>query len=364
MKSRHNEKARIVSGGLIVHASRCRESFRFLVWINLILIGGCTDGLNTIVSQEPTAAEATPVHNDLLSLPPPARGPIVVAVYGFADQTGQYEDKDNYQSLSRAVTQGGSSVLVKALLDTGEGSWFSVVERTNLDHVLQERQIIRETRLLYEGATEAQARDFLPPLLFAGMLIEGGIVGYDSNIATGGFGARLLGIGGSTEYRQDVATVYLRAISVGSSEVLHSVQVSKTVFSIGVGASVFRYVSPDAILEVEAGITSNEPAFLAIKQAVEKAVTAMIFEGAAAGTWAFADPEAVGPLIQSYFDEKGDPVVPFGSRDEDEDTSTDSAEPVPDATPAPEVKGPGPLADTAGPADVIHVPATQLNAVP
>ena len=45
------------------------------------------------------------------------------------------------------------------------------------------------------------------------MILEGGIIGYDSNIETGGRGARTLGIGGQTQYRRDVVIVSLRAVS-------------------------------------------------------------------------------------------------------------------------------------------------------
>ena len=34
----------------------------------------------------------------------------------------------------------------------------------------------------------------IQPLLFAGIIFEGGITGYDSNIETGGRGARTLGL--------------------------------------------------------------------------------------------------------------------------------------------------------------------------
>ena len=42
----------------------------------------------------------------------------------------------------------------------------------------------------------------------------GGIIGYDANILTGGFGANFLGIGGNTEYRRDNVSVYVRAVSI------------------------------------------------------------------------------------------------------------------------------------------------------
>ena len=78
--------------------------------------------------------------------------------------------------------------------DTGNGTWFRVVERgLGLDNLVRERQIIRSTRDDVRKAG-GEAPD-LQPMLFAGILLEGGIVGYDSNIETGGNGARYLGIG-------------------------------------------------------------------------------------------------------------------------------------------------------------------------
>jgi curli production assembly/transport component CsgG len=171
-----------------------------------------------------------------------------------------------------------------------------VVEREGIDNLLRERQIIRETRAIYEGAGDL-SRSYLPPLLFAGMLLEGGIVGYDSNTLTGGLGARLLGIGGNTEFRQDTVTIYLRAISTQSGEVLESVNVSKTVFSVALSANVFRFIESDEILEIDAGITTNEPEHIAIKMAVDKAVVALVLNGARRERWAFADPAAAVALL-------------------------------------------------------------------
>src|SRR3546814_12995748 len=86
-------------------------------------------------------------------------------------------------------------------------------------------------------------RQALPPLLFAGILLEGGIIGYDSNTKSGGLGARFLGIGGSTQYREDTVTVYLRAVSVKTGEVLSTISVRKSIESIGLDANTFRYVA-------------------------------------------------------------------------------------------------------------------------
>ena len=178
--------------------------------------GGCMqmaqDGRNTLPTTTSLAyfPKKTQTQNLLEQLPRPQRQ-VAVAVYGFTDQTGQFKPSEQGQTLSRAVTQGAGSMLVKALQDAGNRNWFTVVERERLDNLLKERQIIGEMRRRYLGEEDIDP-NALPSLLFAGVLLEGGIVGYDTNTVTGGAGAAFLGIGARTEYRQDTVTVYLRAV--------------------------------------------------------------------------------------------------------------------------------------------------------
>ena len=263
----------------------------------------------------PVVAPVTPSQRDLLYIPPPAQ-PVPVAVYSFADQTGQTKPETT-QSLSRAVTQGGTSVLIKALRDAGNGGWFSVVERERLDNLLRERQIIREMRRTYLGETETPAA-ILPSLMFAGVILEGGIISFDSNVETGGVGARFLGIGGSVQYRTNTATVYLRAVSVKTGEVLANVVTQKNVSSIGAEGGAFRYVKYDELLEAEAGYTSNEPSQIAVQAATEKAVYALIMEGARPGPrqlWSFADPVAGQAWLSRYDEDRGRSLDAVARRD-------------------------------------------------
>ncbi len=132
------------------------------------------------------------------------------------------------------------------------------------------------------------------------MLIEGGIVGYDSNTVTGGAGAKYLGLGGDAKHRQDVVTVGLRLVSVSTGEVLKSVTTTKTIYSVGAQAHAFRYVALDRLLEAEVGITRNEPPQLATRQAIELAIYALIMEGARDGLWRFRDPSAGKAAIAEY----------------------------------------------------------------
>lgn len=268
------------------------------------LLGGCVsladDGRATLPERTSLAyfPKATQTQNLLQQLPAPERQ-VAIAVYGFTDQTGQFKPTEAGQTLSRAVTQGASSMLVKALQDAGTRDWFTVVERERLDNLLKERQIITEMRKRYLGEEQVDA-NALPALMFAGVLLEGGIIGYDTNTVTGGAGAAFLGIGGRTEYRQDTVTVYLRAVSVRTGEVLTNVTASKTIASKAYGLSAYKFVAFKELLEAEAGITTNEPDQVALQQAIEKAVYGLILEGVELDLWRFADMQAAQPLLSTY----------------------------------------------------------------
>lgn len=248
--------------------------------------------------EEPRLQEQTPALKKLHSLPPPAR-PIYVAVYQFADQTGQNKPGENFAEYSKAVTQGGASILANALKQAGRGSWFKVLEREQLGALMEERKLLMAS---WVQATRPPpgATPPIPPLLNAGILLTGGIVGYDSNIRTGGSGARYLGIGADNQYRVDNVSIFIRAVSVKTGEVLESVVVNKTLYSASVRAGVFRYISSDGILELESGTTANEPGLLALKQAFEKGVLTLILQGARSGHWSFGSAAAA----QSYIAEQ------------------------------------------------------------
>ena len=273
-----------------------------------LALAGCTtlgdDGRSTLPEMSSLAVipQRTQTQNLLSAIPAPQR-PVAIAVYGFTDQTGQFRPNEAGQTLSRAVTQGGGSILVKALQDAGNRQWFTIVERESLRNLLNERQIIREMRERYLGETAVNAQA-LPAMLFAGVLLEGGIVGYDSNTVTGGAGAAFLGIGAHSEYRQDTVTVYLRAVSVRTGEVLTTVTASKTIASKALGASAFKFVAFKKLLEAEAGVTTNEPDHLALQQAIEKAVYARVMEGVELKLWDFADARAGHDMLWRYKQER------------------------------------------------------------
>ncbi len=264
-----------------------------------LMATSCGSYFNQPVSQQPArTGELSPRTKILRELPMPAE-PIVVGVYNFKDQTGQYKSTEAGSTFSTAVPQGATTVLIKALEDS---RWFNTIERENLSNLLNERNIIRSTRDEYRKNKNPNEPN-LPPLLYAGILLEGGIISYDTNILTGGAGARYFGVGGSTQYRQDRITVYLRAVSTSNGRILKTVYVSKTILSQAVDVGVFRYVNFQRLLEAETGFTKNEPVELALKDAIEKAVESLIIEGIEDDLWSTKDG-VDDELIEAYREEK------------------------------------------------------------
>jgi len=230
----------------------------------------------------PTLTPRTSTYQDLLALPRP-KGPLVAAVYGFRDQTGQYKPTPA-SSFSTAVTQGAASMLVDAMQASG---WFVVLEREGLQNVLTERKIIRASQAKPDVAPNIQSE--LPSLLAANIIMEGAIVAYETNVRSGGQGARYLGIGVSQEYRVDQVTVNLRAIDVRSGRVLSNVMTTKTIFSVGRSANVYKFIEFKELLEAEAGYTTNEPAQLCVLSAIEAAVAHLIAQGVDRRLWQTAE---------------------------------------------------------------------------
>ena len=239
-------------------------------------------------------------YKDLEVVKAPKGDPIIIAVYDFLDMTGQKKPGGNFASMSSAVTQGSYQLLIKALQDAGDGKWFRVVERSSLASLLQERKLIRTTRQLANG----ENAEPLPALLFAGAYITGGIVGYDSDIKSGGIGARVLGIQANKQYREDIVTIILRLVNVQTGEVVITTTVEKTIVSTSTGSDVFKYFDADTMLvEIEAGYAKNEPVTFAVRKAIEKGVVDLIHLGAQKELWKFSVDEVVEvPQIKDYVD--------------------------------------------------------------
>ena len=234
-------------------------------------------------AEEPETIEL-PTHEKLLNLPPAVEKP-VIAVYKFLDKTGQRKQKGDAAMFSTAVSQGTETMLIDALKTASDGNWFRVVERVGIDHLTRERQIVRSTREAYGEEKK------LAPLLFAGIILEGGIVGYDTNIETGGRGARYLGIGAQQAYRKDIVVVHLRGVSVLTGEIILNVQTSKTILSVAEGFDVFKFVEMDTqLVEIEDGMTENESVTRSVRSAIEAAVYELILQGDERGFWTIKWP--------------------------------------------------------------------------
>jgi len=228
---------------------------------------------------------------ELLQVQAPQTKP-VVAVYptAFTDQTGQRKSNSEFALFSSAITQAPSNLLIRALKHASNGNFFRVVERVGLDNLTKERQIIRSTR------EELEDKKTIMPLLFAGVLLEGAVVSYDSNLITGGAGARYLGIGTSVQYREDTITVSLRMVSVATGEILVEVMSSKTILSYGQSQDVFKFIEMGTeLVEVEFGVSRNESTTIALMKAIEGAVLELIIIGYDKGYWKYEENEINEP---------------------------------------------------------------------
>ena len=268
--------------------------FKYIaIFLLSLLLVGCAGKAKFDVRTQTVA------YKDLSNIESPKGEPIVIAVYDFLDMTGQKKPGGSFASMSTAVTQGSYQILIKSLQDAGNGKWFRVVERSSLPSLLQERKLIRSTRQQVNG----EGAEPLPPLLFAGAYITGGIVGYDSDIKSGGFGARVLGIQANKQYRQDIVTIIIRLVNVQTGEVVLSTTVEKTIFSTSTGSDIFKYFDTDTMLvEVEAGYARNEPVTFAVRKAIEKGVVDVINLGVDKGLWEFDIKEVTIPEISDYVD--------------------------------------------------------------
>lgn len=261
----------------------------------LLLLQGCSHSMSTPdADYHATLVPRGAAYKDLVSLPNP-KGKILVSVYDFRDQTGQYKPQPN-SNFSTAVPQGGTALLTTSLLDS---NWFIPLEREGLQNLLTERKIIRAAQK--KGQVGRNHNDELSALSSANVVIEGGIVAYDSNIKTGGVGARYLGVGSSGQYRTDQVTINLRAVNVTTGQILLSVTTSKTILSHEITAGAFRFIDYKNLLEVEMGYTNNEPVNVAVMSAIDSAVIHLIVGGIEKGLWQPDDPNQIEhEVIQKY----------------------------------------------------------------
>ena len=285
------------------------------------LLSGCAvmQGIGVTETDPTITTQREAVKKEFDTIPGPStRKPLSVAVYSFQDKTGQRRPQSNVASLSTAVTQGAEAFLIQALQNVGRGEWFDVVERVGIDNLTKERLIIRQMREAYEGSS---ARPLMP-MQFAGIILEGGIIGYDQSTTSGGAGMRIFGIGKQTQWSTDTVTVSLRAVSVNTGKVLATVTVQKTILSSADSVTALKFFDQGTqSFEGELGLTINEPGTYATKSAIEMAVVEMIKEGQRKGVWEFyhdpitvdkatEGPKPTQPVISSEIrKEKKDELV-------------------------------------------------------
>jgi len=229
------------------------------------------------------------IHSDLINIPKP-NGAMIAAVYGFRDQTGQFK-APAISSISTALPQGAASILTTTLQDSG---WFAPVEREGLQHLLTERKILR-------GAYTDEQNERMPKLLGANIIFEGNILGYDTNVKTGGNGAKYFGVGASEKYRVDQLTLTLRAVDIFSGKIITTVTVTKSVYSMELTAGVFRFIKFKRLLEIESGITRNDPVQTVLRDSIETAVLRMIVKGIQNRNWTVKNEvDLEHPIVKYY----------------------------------------------------------------
>jgi curli production assembly/transport component CsgG len=250
------------------------------------IIGCSTIRPFTELSIKDQPKESVTIIKEIDSLPAPDGPKIAIAVYGFKDLTGQRKNSQTLSLFSTAVTQGAESYLIRSLQEAGNRQWFTVVERVNLENLLKERQMIKQTREIYEG----EKAKMLPPLTLAGVILEGGIIDYNTNVLTGGSGFATLGIGPYTQYTQDQVVISLRLVSVQTGEVLTSITIEKNLLSTQDGITGLKFYNQNTkTFEFDISQTFNEPGNYALRSAIEQGIVELIKKGESIGLWKFKE---------------------------------------------------------------------------
>ncbi|EFZ9415924.1 curli production assembly/transport protein CsgG [Salmonella enterica subsp. enterica serovar Anatum] len=211
---------------------------RLLILVAVLLLSGCLTAPPKQAAK-PTLMPRAQSYKDLTHLPAPT-GKIFVSVYNIQDETGQFKPYPA-SNFSTAVPQSGT--------------------------------VAMNNRIPLQSLTAAN------------IMVEGSIIGYESNVKSGGVGARYFGIGADTQYQLDQIAVNLRVVNVSTGEILSSVNTSKTILSYEVQAGVFRFIDYQRLLEGEIGYTSNEPVMLCLMSAIETGVIFLINDGIDRGLW-------------------------------------------------------------------------------
>jgi len=260
-----------------------------LIILLSFMLTGCVGAIHPVLDQSyvlrgKPKIEGTAQRKVFDKVPELDGPPIPIAVYSFTDKTGQRKPSQTISSFSTAVTQGAEAYVMKSLQEVGGGKWFIPVERSGMDSLIKERQLIRQMREQEAGDSAVP----LPPLKVAGVILEGGIIDYNSDVKTAGAGIRYLGIGPHTQYVEDTVVINMRLVSVQTGEILTSVTVSKNLLSTSEGISAFKFFNTETqAFELDSQQTKNEPGNYAIRSAIEAGVVELIKSGEQKSLWHF-----------------------------------------------------------------------------
>lgn len=263
------------------------EILRQFLCLSVILLSSCAvlnENKDLALTKNIESSAILDLQSEELKNLFPAKVKPSIAVYpnSFRDLTGQRKSNSSFALFSTAITQAPEAFLIRALKHAANGEFFTVVERVGLDNLTKERQLIRSTRQEFKEDNKMQ------PLLFAGLIIEGGVISYEANLKSGGLGARYLGIGSSKQYREDTVTISLRLVSVSTGEVLIETLVSKSIVSTNISQDIFRFIEAGTeLVEVEGGIAENESVSIALQKAIETGILNIIYIGIDRGYWKY-----------------------------------------------------------------------------
>ena len=279
----------------------------FSCLLAILVFSGCAviaKNEDLFITQKINPSSTLEIQLEELKTLPPAVQQAVVAVYpnSFKDLTGQRRSNSSFALFSTAITQAPEAILIRTLKHVANGEFFRVVERVGLDDLTKERQLIRTTRKEFENDTKMQ------PLLFAGLLFQGGVISYEANTRSGGLGARYLGIGNSTQYREDTIIISLRLVSVSTGEVLVETSFSKSILSTSISQDVFRFIEAGTeLVEIEGGVAENESVAIALQKAIEQGVLNIIKIGIERSYWEYEELEINDPCadVECIIDIRG-----------------------------------------------------------
>jgi len=285
----------------------------FSCLLAILVFSGCAviaKNEDLFITQKINPSSTLEIQLEELKTLPPAVQQAVVAVYpnSFKDLTGQRRSNSSFALFSTAITQAPEAILIRTLKHVANGEFFRVVERVGLDDLTKERQLIRTTRKEFENDTKMQ------PLLFAGLLFQGGVISYEANTRSGGLGARYLGIGNSTQYREDTIIISLRLVSVSTPVGVKSILflsvylVSKSILSTSISQDVFRFIEAGTeLVEIEGGVAENESVAIALQKAIEQGVLNIIKIGIERSYWEYEELEINDPCadVECIIDIRG-----------------------------------------------------------